>query len=369
MLTRVLAVMAAAIMLAACGGGGGGPTVSEDVTMMPPPPPPPVPEPDPDPPPPPPTVSAEAATQSLTGTAARRSAERIASSLPAFGSVSQSATRDGATGVSTDRVSTSFDGTTLQIAVDRPRGNDIDLNTDEDVAYAFLYDRSPVPGHDRAGDGYILDYKTSETTLAYAAVSWLNSDPTDYLAGGYWLHATGDVAGSNFTIDAGGAFADGPEISLASRPSMPTLGSATYRGDAEGLYALEYGSELPAYRGQEELGVWGGDLRLTANFAARTIGGCIGCDVGMWVNGIYSDYRAQLGAVPFDARGTFRGSTVRLEHPQLAFTRNTGNWGGMFSNRLDATGDPRLVAGTVGGEATSTGGSNVVFVGAWYGTK
>ena len=350
---KMAAAIAVALMLAACGGGGGGgSTVSSDPT-----------------PEPPPAVSAEGATSSLTSVSARQPTKRIAGSLPTFGSVSQSATRDGATGVSTDRASTSFDGTTLEIQVARQRGNDIDLNTDEDLVYAFLYDRTPIPGHDRAGGGFIADYKPSETTVAYAAVSWLNSDPMDYLAGGYWLHATGDIRGASFTIDAGGAFVDGPEISLAARPRMPTLGSATYRGDAEGLYAVEYGSEIPAYRGQEELGVWGGDLRLTANFAARSIGGCIGCDVGIWVNGIASDYRARLGTVPVDSRGTFRGSTVRLEHPQLSFTRNAGNWGGMFSNRLDASGDPRLVAGTVGGDATSAGGSNVVFVGAWYGTK
>ena len=147
---------------------------------------------------------------------------------------------------------------------------------------------------------------------------------------------------------------------------MPTLGSATYHGEVGGLYAVTYGSDVPQSRGETEIGEWAGGLRLTANFAARTISG--GVD-NITVDDYASDYRLRLGAVPFDSRGTFRGSNVRLEHPDLTFARNTGNWGGMFSNRLDATGDPRLVAGTLGGEAETTGGSSSVFVGAWYGTK
>ena len=353
MKTRTITALGAAacvLLLAACGGGGGGGSSS---TMRP----------GDTNPPPQPTVSG---AQVIEAPGTQAAAGGAAGSLPAFGSVSQSASRDGVTGISTDRARTTFNGTVFTVAIDRQRGNDIHLSTAEDYAGGYLYDYTPLPGHDSGADGFIVDYKTSETTAAYVAVSWLNSDPTDYLAGGYWLHVSGDVLGSNALIDDGGAFVDGPELRLASRPTMPTLGSATYRGEAAGLYGATYGSDVPQYRGETEIGEWAGGLRLTANFAARTISGDVD---NITVDGGASDYRILLGAIPFDSRGTFRGSTVRLEHPDLTLTRNTGNWGGMFSNRLDNAGDPRLVAGTLGGEAETTGGSSAVFVGAWYGTK
>ena len=340
----VIAATATLALVSACGGGGGG---SGSGMMS-----------DPQR-----TASASATVQASGVTVA---AHRAASSLPLFGSVSQSASRDGVTGISTDRVSTTFDGEEFTLSVRRRRGNDVHLSSAEDQTDGYLYDYTPIPGHDRGADGFIVDYRPSETTAAYVSVSWLNSDPTDYLAGGYWLHISGDVLGSGAIADDAGAFIDGPEISLASRPTMPVQGSATYRGDAAGLYAATYGSDVPQYGGQTELGEWDGALRLTANFAARTIGGDVD---NILIDGYASEYRVRLGAVSFDSRGTFRGSTVRLEHPDLTFTRNTGNWGGMFSNRLDGAGDPRLVAGSLGGEAETAGGSSSVFVGTWYGTK
>ncbi len=347
---KCIAAVAATVsltLLAACGGGGGGSSSGNmpdlDAER--------------------PTASASATVQASGVTAA---ANRAASSLPLFGSVSQSASRDGVTGISTDRVRTTFDGDEFTLSVRRQRGNDVHLSSSDDHTDGYLYDYTPIPGHDRGADGYIVDYRPSETTAAYVAVSWLNSDPTDYLAGGYWLHVSGDVLGSGAIADDAGAFIDGPEISLASRPTMPVQGSATYRGEAGGLYGSTYGSDFPQYRGETEIGEWAGDLRLSADFASRTIGGNID---NVILDGYASDYRLRLGAVSFDSRGTFRGSTVRLEHPQLAFTRNTGYWGGMFSSRLDATGDPRLVTGTLGGEAVTSGGTSGVFVGTWYGTK
>ena len=84
-------------------------------------------------------------------------ASQAGSSLPAFGSVTQSANRSGASGVSTDRASTEFDGETFVLKVDRQNGKDLHLSTAEDYASGYLYDRSPVPGHDSGADGYIID--------------------------------------------------------------------------------------------------------------------------------------------------------------------------------------------------------------------
>ena len=352
MQTKALTALAAALMLTACGGGGGGSGGSPQTNI-------------PMEPRPPQVTAAAAQDPASTKTAAAR----VATSAPIFGSVTQSANKDGVSGISTDRASTTFNGETFVLRVDRRSGNDIDLNSDEDHTDGYLYDRSPIPGHDAGADGYIIDYRASETTAAYVGVSWLNSDPSDYLAGGYWLHISGDVLGSNFLVDEAGAFMDGPELSLSNRPTMPARGSATYTGYAEGLYASTYGSDFPTVRGETEIGLFYGGLQLTADFAARTVGGCVGCNEPIVVDDVETDYRLRLGTASFDSRGTFRGSSMTLQSATVPIASTTGNWGGMFSNRLDSSGEPRLAAGTLGGEATTTGGTETAFVGAWYGTK
>ena len=93
--TRLLAAAAAALFLTACGGGGGpGPVASADKAMQ-------------DIITETPDVSA-ADVQDTASTIS--AASQAGSSLPAFGSVTQSANRSGASGVSTDRASTEFDG-------------------------------------------------------------------------------------------------------------------------------------------------------------------------------------------------------------------------------------------------------------------
>ena len=356
--TRLLAAAAVALFLTACGGGGGdgggggpGPVASADEAMqgiI--------------------TETPDVSVADVQNTASTVSAvSQAVSSLPAFGSVTQSANRDGVSGVSTDRASTEFDGETFVLEVDRQSGTDIHLSTAEDHTIAFLYDRSPVPGHDSGADGHIIDYTPSETTIAYAAVSWLNSDPTDYLAGGYWLHASGDILGT-FEIDEAGAFADGPEISMSNRPTMPVQGTASYSGYAEGLYGVEYGTDAPGYEGTLAIGIFYADMALTADFNARTIDGCVGCNGGVSLNGSPSDYRVRLGATPFESNGVYRSTSVTVEHPNLEFVSNSGAWGGMFSSVPDADGDPRLVAGTLGGQAATADGSKAGFVGAYYAT-
>ena len=351
--TRLLAAAAAALFLTACGGGGGpGPVASADKAMQ-------------DIITETPDVSA-ADVQDTASTIS--AASQAGSSLPAFGSVTQSANRDGVSGVSTDRASTEFDGETFVLKVDRQSGTDLHLSTAEDRTFLNLETTSPLAGHDTSQDGYIIDYTQSETTLAYGVVSWDSADPSDYLAGGYWLHATGDILGT-FTIDEAGAFMDGPELSMFGRPTMPIQGTASYSGEAEGLYGVEYGTDAPGYEGTSAIGIFYADMALTADFNARTIGGCMGCNGGVFLDGDPSNYRVRLGATSFASNGTFRGSSVSLENPDVDIVSTSGAWGGMFSNRPNADGDPRLVAGTLGGEARTSGGSEAVFVGAYYATS
>ena len=160
--TRILAAAAVALFLTACGGGGGGSTTPSammsgetepQVTAA--------------------DVQDAASTISVAG--------QVGSSLPAFGSVTQSANRDGVSGVSTDRASTEFDGETFVLKVDRQSGTDLHLSTAEDGTFLNPVTTSSLAGHDASQDGYIVDYTQSETTLAYGVVSWDSADPSDYL--------------------------------------------------------------------------------------------------------------------------------------------------------------------------------------------
>ena len=74
----------------------------------------------------------------------------------------------------------------------------------------------------------------------------------------------------------------------------------------------------------------------------------------------------ELGAAPFGPDGTFAGSDVTITHP--SFTAQTdGSWGGRFSTTDDSAGNPRVVAGTFGGAANTSGESEFTFVGAFFG--
>ncbi len=336
---RVFCVMAATFLLVACGGGGGSQS----------------------------NLQAQVNAQNVQGSSpssTRTAMSQVANSRPRFGSVTQSVNKDG-TGITTDRASITLDEDedTLTLRVGRQSGTDLVVTSDDHLVISRLTESSPLPDHTHLRDGLLINYDTDETTVAYVAVSWDNNDPTDYLAGGYWLHFSGDVLGSNFTVDEAGAFVDGPEIDLANRPTMPSQGSATYLGEAEGLYG-----SYDASSDQSEIGLFNGDMRLTANFLARTIGGCIGCGRGVYVNDESSPtgYRVRLGETSFDADGVYRGESVTVEHSIIPITSSSGKWGGMFSNQTNSEGAPRLTAGTVGGKATTNDGSEGVFVGAFY---
>ena len=352
--TRILAAVAAVFALAACGGGGGG--GGSPMAFMP----------ESTTPTDTPAVTT-ADVQSGDPDSTRSAATRAAASLPAFGSVTQSANRHGVSGVSTDGTETSVDGDEFTLTINRQAGGPITLSTVDDYYIVNPSEGSLVPGHDTIQDGFFLDYSPQEATVAFVTVSWDSDDPTDYLSGGHWIHVIGDSAGSDFEIDSAGAFVDGPELSLSNRSTMPIQGTASYIGAALGLYGAEYGSDAPGRQvGETQIGLFNGDVALTADFSAGTIGGCVGCNGGIYADGESTDFRLRLGATPFESNGTFRGASVALESASTNITSTSGAWGGMFSSIPDSDGNPRLVAGTVGGEATTSGGSEVVLVGAYY---
>ena len=350
------------LSLSACGGGG---SDNEPVTSQPPP-----------------TAETVASARAAAASQLHEITGRVASSLPQFGSVVQSAGVDIAR---VSGVSTTFSGN-LSLTVSRAGGGSTTLNTVQ-----HTLDSSPlssvVEGHSSRSWG-VARVTNDGLSAARILVSWDNEDMSDYLAGGYWMHLAGDTQALRYTGVEVGAFVDGPELSLADPPTMPTLGSASYQGPAAGIYAIEYGTDaalLTGYaRGSIEGGEFASIIDLSADFGAGTISGCVGCTGGVYFTGVVADAvsgetasfanvhsptRVRLGATSIDANGTFRSRSVTLETSQTTVATSSGAWGGQFSNIPDSEGDPRLVAGTFGGQGLSTGGSQAAYVGAFGAAK
>ena len=347
------------------------PDLPKIVQPEPEPPEPEPPEPEPPEPEPPEPVQLVPETASAFRDVARSSVYgQVGNASVTFGSVVM------ATAPSVRNLTTAFDGKRGTATLSRQGASTIQMDTDD--AYAD-FGREPsvidLPGRS-SQTRYTFRHEGSRATLGLFAVDWSNDDPGDYLAGGYWLHIRTDP--QEFQL---GAFVGGPELGLDQTPQLPVSGTAYYRGSSTGLYATRYGTDGEGIApGSEEIGEFLGDATLSANFDAGTIRGCIGCNEGILLSGAYydkdtgdvstfsveSDYRVDLGSTPIGrSNGTFRDGGVSLSNPDVQITRSEGTWAGQFSNKVDADGDPRVVAGTFTGEATTRGGSKAVFVGAF----
>ena len=221
-------------------------------------------------------------------------------------------------------------------------------------------------------------------SAARALLTANDGDSADYLTSGYWMHIAGDLSEFSFTGVEVGAFVDGPELSLTSPASLPNQGTASYYGPAGGAYGVQHGAGEAGTPGPTEIGEFASTVELTADFAADTIGGCVGCRDGVALFGVLHDadtgeesdilledsgYRLHLDPTSLDSNGTFRGQQLRLEHATTSVASTTGAWGGQFSNIPDSAGAPRLLAGTFGAEAISASGSEGSFLGSFVGTK
>lgn len=352
------------ILLSACGGGGGG---SRDLVN----------------PDPPPTPSADMQT-AFSGTETRdiTAAAQAATNLlkagrqsgdPIFGSVVQALTAEisGVTGVET-----SFNGERFTLRINRQNGSATTLDTDHDLV-SDVVEFSPSENlvtNRNAAEGYVYRLNEREFTAAGVSVEWSNTDYTDYLSGGYWLHVDLDTQGAEI-----GAFIDGPEF--ADTIQAPVTGTATYNGNAAGVYLTSYGTVDPQISsGTLEQGEYAGRATLTADFGSNRISGRVD-NIGVYnvlavapdgrtayeSDRTDTDYEIILGAVPISQAGTFWGQNVALTHPQLQITSSDGDWAGRFSNIDDTAGNPRSVAGTHRAYVTYAGGSESVFTGAFYG--
>ena len=257
----------------------------------------------------------------------------------------------------------------------------LDSATDDVFEDSPFEEADGSPSHGVSFATGILYRETStEFTVAGISVDWDSNDATDFLAGGYWLHATWDTNAAMVDTVEIGAFVDGPEIS--GTPDLPVTGTATYEGFAEGLYTARIGTDSVFAEGSHQLGGFVGDIELTADFDALSVSGTVD-DIYLYFYNVPPDYNGtdeldvhseepssfvlELGAAPFDSDGNFAGTDVNVRYPEVDFT-TSGSWGGRFSTEDDSDGNPRLVAGTLGGSAATTGGTTTTFVGRFSGT-
>ena len=364
----------ALLFSAACGGGSGSPATSmPDNNSTSAPPSSTTPAPSSTTPAPSSSASVDTAFEADTA-AASGAANRAATARPAFGSVTQSSSVN-VSGVSADAAQVTVQGDVVTLRVRRQNGSSFSLNTAD---HLFEADTgiSPVTGRSWGG-GILLDYDANSLTVMRGAIDYDSTDTSDFMAGGYWMHIRGDWANGQVSGVEIGAFVDGPEISSAA--SVPVSGTATYNGIASGLYTSEVGTDVAGTPdGTVEIGEYSGSMRMQADFSSGRVSGSIynmGVDgVGVTPDGTtYSAYgalpgvRLDLGSTPINSNGTFTGTDVTLTSPGLTIVSSEGSWGGRFSTIDDPSGDPRSVAGTHGGSATSAGGSETVFVGAHFG--
>jgi len=299
----------------------------------------------------------------------------VAQSDPVFGSVHQSG---GTLAAVTDVTVTPQAGGTFDFVITREGGTTTSLNSRRQALVVVPVDS---PTGRRAESGLLLASDAARITAAAGTADWDPNDFGDWLVGGYWLHITGDLLVGTVTGAEIGAFIEGPEL---TDNSVPTSGTASYNGRAAGFFAARYGTDATEAEGTVELGDYTGRFQATATFGTGTTGTVSGTIDRIRVAGIGetpdgrvyvisprdAGVRVELESAPIDATDGQLTGTVRLVSldPSLPFTGQQGSWGSRLSSIDDSNSNPRALAGTHAGRATTDGGSAVVFIGAHFGT-
>ena len=105
-------------------------------------------------------------------------ASQTAANKPRFGSVgsvTQSSNGDAA--------SASFDGRHVRVTIRRANGSSVAFNSG---SHGYVTES----GNSLRGDAMLISTDTS-VTLAAVTTNWNNADPSNYMAGGYWMHFKG----------------------------------------------------------------------------------------------------------------------------------------------------------------------------------
>ena len=336
MLNLVICLLASVLLLSACGGEDAPPTVAA----------------------PAPDLAANAAE--VQSELAEVLPDLVDSANIEFGSVVASVGSD-ITGVDS-----TFDGNRAQITIQRRGKSPVRLDTNNTFAVSDVTNSLILESGRQSRSRYVFSSSSTQATSGLVAVDWNSSDTSDYLSGGYWIHAEANPASIEF-----GAFVDGQELDLSRPARIPTIGTAQYGGTTAGMYVVQYGTDISnASPGSLEAGEFFAITNLTANFGSGTISGCAGCIGGTILYPVggfetLTPYQLHLGPTPINrSNGTFEGTNVRLTNTSIPIVRSSGRWAGQFSNRTE-NGSPRLVAGTIVGKGETAGGSHGVFIGAF----
>ena len=277
---------------------------------------------------------------------------------------------------------TEFDGGALRFFVRLEDGTEVSVNSDDDVIRSTP-EPTPLPGH-RARALVFFKEKDDGTSLAYGLLSWNPANPSDYLVFGWWAEFPGQhppVLSLRESLQY--AIVDGPELDHGHPPELPVDGTARYDGQAGGLYSYLPGGDAGENGDGYVIEEYEGQLTLTADFGDRTVRGCIGCAGDLVTRRAHfgvilgpelgdardtaRDYELHLATSVVREDGTFERERVTVKHPTREVARSEGFWGGAFSNRRDAEGNPRLVAGFNSVSFTESDGGEGSFLGSFLG--
>ena len=264
---------------------------------------------------------------------------------------------------------TTFENDVLTIDYTHRDGARVVLDTQRDAESTAPF-ATEMPAH--AGRAWTLLQKGEDgkdPILGYVVVSWNEDDPEDYLAAGWWIRFINqrypDIDPKHDDSQTV-LFIDGPELDPNFQPPLPATGTASYSGGAGGRYLYTYGDGWGDAKGKISSEDFAGVATFTADFAAGTIEGCLGCEGDLTVQRLHlasafnrfetepvallahpRDYEVRFAPTEFNPDGTFQtGEGVTVTHPGRSVDRiRTGYWGGGLSNRRDGAGNPRLVAG------------------------
>ncbi|MCY4420315.1 MAG: hypothetical protein OXC42_03565 [Gammaproteobacteria bacterium] len=270
---------------------------------------------------------------------------------------------------------TSFDGERFVLELNRQDNSSSIVDT-ETASYAVGVNLTPeqnLLSNRDAVQGHALSTTGSAQTVIGTFIEWEDNDFTNYLAGGYWIHADPATSGVEF-----GAFVDGPEYDQVI--TVPASGRATYTGRSAGFFMGTYGVGTPYPEGTIEAGEFQGVFTMFADFDTGMVSGQVR-DVDFTYKSLLfpgaqaqedrvttrTGYSLDMAATPFNSAGQFFGNDITLSHEFISFVEAGGSWAGRFSEVDDANGFPRAVAGVHRGFGRTARGSTALFVGAHYG--
>ena len=274
----------------------------------------------------------------------------------------------------------SFTGPNLEVFIEFDDGRRGTVNSLDD-AIDTRPASTPMPGQ-QARDWTFLKETEHGTSVVFALASWDPAAPDDYIMAGWWAEFPGQQLPDldlNEAVTYG--IVDGPEIDTSDPPALPVEGQASYEGPAGGLYGYLAPGGVP----EEDYALeeYEGTITLSADFAERTLQGCVGCagdlsssrkhfnfflgdEQGSHDPTVIADYEIHLGAAPLEDDGTFGSYDVTVKNPVTQENgESSGHWGGSVSNLPDAAGNPRLISGFTGVGFEGDGGTWVGFFGSF----